>query len=204
MSSNRVVVRVARQVAVVTALALIGGATVALPGAPASADEFIERPPADVVIPIVDPTSATPAVATPVTPAASAAAPATTGGGGQRIVYSNSKQRVWAYDADGTLVRTYPVSGRRGVPRPGEYRVFSRSPMSSSGSVTMKYMVRFARGRSLAIGFHEIPRRRNGSMIQSLGELGQFRSHGCVRQSPADAAFMWNFAPLGTRVTVTA
>jgi lipoprotein-anchoring transpeptidase ErfK/SrfK len=89
------------------------------------------------------------------------------------------------------------------MPRPGTYSVFSRSTRAYSGSVHMDWMVRFARGRSLAIGFHAIPVGRRGP-IQSLAELGQFRSHGCVRQSPADARRMWDFAPLGTKVVVTA
>jgi len=63
-------------------------------------------------------------------------------------------------------------------------------------------MVRFARGRSLAIGFHAIPRDRRGRPIQTEAELGQYRSHGCVRQSDADALIVWNFAPLGTKVVV--
>lgn len=67
----------------------------------------------------------------------------------------------------------------------------------------MEFMVRFARGRRLAIGFHSIPvRRRGGAPIQSEAELGQFRSAGCVRQSYADAARMWEFAHLGTPVVV--
>jgi lipoprotein-anchoring transpeptidase ErfK/SrfK len=203
MSSNGVWVRAARRVAVSLALAMAAGAIVGVPGAPAGADDFPDRPPADLSVPLVDPTSPTPAVATPIAAVPSATPTAPDAGSGHRIVYSNSKQRVWAYDADGSLVRTYPVSGKRGVPRPGEYNVWSRSPSSRSGSVTLRYMVRFAHGSRMAIGFHEIPVGRRGP-IQSIGELGQFRSHGCVRQSPADALFMWNFAPLGTRVTVTA
>lgn len=202
MTSNQGLVRAARRVAVGVALAMAACALIAVPGVPASADDFPDRPPADLNVPIVDPTAPTPAVATPANPAPSAQPTAPVSGGGHHVVYSNSKQRVWAYDADGTLVRTYLVSGKAGVPRPGEYSVWSRSPSSSSGSVTMRYMVRFAHGGRQAIGFHEIPVGRRGP-IQSLGELGHFRSHGCVRQAPADALFMWNFAPLGTRVTVT-
>ena len=68
----------------------------------------------------------------------------------------------------------------------------------------MEAMVRFARGRSLAIGFHSIPVRRNGTPIQSLEQLGTYRSSGCVRQSVGDAAKMWGFAGVGTPVVVVA
>jgi hypothetical protein len=111
-------------------------------------------------------------------------------------------QHVWVVEANGEVVRDFPVSGRRGLPRPGAYSVFSRSRVSRSGSLALPYMVRFARGRSLNIGFHQIPVRRNGTGIQSLSQLGTPLSHGCVRQSPADAAFMWDWAQLGTVVVV--
>ena len=125
-------------------------------------------------------------------------------GTGRRVVYSNSAQRVWLVGDDGVALDSWLVSGRRGVPRPGVYAVYSRSPVSTAhnGSVSMQYMVRFARGRSLAIGFHSIPVRRNGTPIQTLEQLGTFRSSGCVRQRVEDAAKMWSFADLGTPVVV--
>ncbi|MGH2772438.1 MAG: L,D-transpeptidase [Actinomycetota bacterium] len=63
-------------------------------------------------------------------------------------------------------------------------------------------VVRFARTAGLDIGFHAIPNGRRGP-IQTDAELGQFRSLGCVRQSTADAAFLWDWAPIGTAVVVT-
>jgi lipoprotein-anchoring transpeptidase ErfK/SrfK len=125
-------------------------------------------------------------------------------GAGRRAVYSNSQQRVWIIEADGRLVRDYPVSGRRGLPKPGTYTVYSRTRVSRSGSLALNYMVRFAQGRNLAIGFHQIPLRPNGSAIQTDAELGQHRSHGCVRQSGADAAFMWEWGQIGSVVVVLA
>lgn len=123
-------------------------------------------------------------------------------GSGRRIVYANGAQRVWLVDEAEQVVRTYRVSGRGGMPRPGVYRIFSTSRYSSSGAVRMEHMMRFARGRRLAIGFHSIPVRRNGTPIQTLGQLGTPLSHGCVRQSPADAAFLWTWAGVGTVVVV--
>lgn len=124
-------------------------------------------------------------------------------GTGRRVVYSNSGQRMWLVNADGSVHRSYLVSGRRGVPRPGTYSVFSKSRYSGNGSVRMEYMTRFARGRTLAIGFHSIPVDRRGRPIQSHAQLGTFRSAGCVRQAPADAAYLWEWAPVGTVVVVT-
>ena len=123
-------------------------------------------------------------------------------GAGRRIVYSNGAQRVWLVEEDGTVARTHLVSGRRNFPRPGSYAVFSRSPSSRSGSLTLQYMVRFYQAPRLAVGFHAIPVNRRGSPIQSESQLGQFRSRGCVRQAVADAAFLWDWAPIGTPVVV--
>lgn len=121
-------------------------------------------------------------------------------GEGRRIVYSNSQQRVWLVEADGTVARSYLVSGRRGMPRVGLYRVFSKSRHTSSGSARMEFMVRFARGRRLAIGFHSIPTRANGTPLQSAAQLGIPMSAGCVRQKVDDAVYLYFWAPVGTPV----
>jgi hypothetical protein len=66
----------------------------------------------------------------------------------------------------------------------------------------MEFMVRFAHGRSMAIGFHSIPYvgRRP---LSTIAQLGTYRSHGCVRQWIFDAAFLYMWAPIGTVVVVT-
>lgn len=123
-------------------------------------------------------------------------------GSGRRIVYSNSQQRVWLVEDDGSLAQTYLVSGRHRFPRPGTYRVFSKSRHSRLGSDRFEYMVRFAPSRRLSVGFHSIPVGRRGP-VQSEADLGSPRSRGCVRQRLADAAFLWEWAPVGTRVILT-
>ena len=123
-------------------------------------------------------------------------------GEGRRIVYSNGSQRVWLVEEDGTVAKTHLVSGRRNFPRVGTYAVFSKSPTTRSGSVHMKYMVRWYQSKRLAVGFHSIPTTRRGRPIQSEAQLGTFRSAGCVRQRLADAAFVWDWAPVGTPVVV--
>lgn len=114
-----------------------------------------------------------------------------------------SQQRVWLVEADGRVDRSYLVSGKAGEPSPGSYEVFSRSRHARRDNVTMEYMVRFVDLPVYDIGFHAIPVNRNGRPIQSESELGQYRSKGCVRQSVADAAYLWEFAPVGTPVEVT-
>ena len=125
-------------------------------------------------------------------------------GEGRRIVYSNAGQRVWLVEADGTVADTYLVSGKSGVPAPGQYEVFSMSEVAFAGhdDITMSHMVRFAHGENLAIGFHAIPNDGNGRPLQSEEELGGYRSAGCVRQSPGHAAALYEWAEIGTPVVV--
>jgi hypothetical protein len=125
-------------------------------------------------------------------------------GTGRRIVYSNSQQRVWLVEADDHVAHSWLVSGRRGVPRPGTYHVFSKSVVSYAhgGSLRLPYMTRFAWGSSLAIGFHGIPLRGDGTPIQGDDELGEFRSAGCVRMNQDAARTLFDWAPIGTPVVV--
>jgi lipoprotein-anchoring transpeptidase ErfK/SrfK len=130
-------------------------------------------------------------------------------GAGRRVVYSKSRMRVWTVEADGSVSKTHLVSGRRtwNQPLPGTYSVFSRSRYTcniNNPYICWQFMVRFTKGPSGDnIGFHEIPTdTRTGYKLQSLSQLGQALSGGCVRQAPADAAFMWDWAPIGTPVVV--
>lgn len=127
-------------------------------------------------------------------------------GEGRRVVYSNSEQRVWLVAEEGSVVDSYLVSGKQGVPAPGTYEVYSRSEMAFAGhdDITMRYMVRFAHGQNLPIGFHSIPNDGTGAPLQSEEELGEYHSAGCVRQSLAHAAFLYDWAVEGTTVVVLA
>ncbi len=127
-------------------------------------------------------------------------------GQGRRVVFSESRQRVWLVSGRQKVKRTYLVSGSVfDNLDPGSYEVYSRSErawgIDDSGS--MKWFVRFARGQRAAIGFHDIPV-ADGQLVQTVAQLGTPQSHGCIRQRPADARALWRFAPLGTTVVVTA
>ena len=134
--------------------------------------------------------------------------PPVDGGNGRRVVYSKSKQTVWAYDQNNTIIKMHRVSGRQDPndPTPGAYRVWSRSLRTFSinnPSITWGHMVRFAKGdRGGNIGFHDIPY-QYGRPVQTREQLGQALSGGCVRQAYEDAVWMWNWAHIGTAVIVT-
>ncbi len=194
-----------------TAAAVLVASTVLVPSSPASAQQA-PPPPPDLLgdlLRLLPPPPGSPgptppgplAPAPPPAPAAPVVPPGS--GAGRRIVYCVNCQRVWLVEDDGRA-RTHPVSGRAGVPRNGTYKVFSKSERAVAGSrkATMRHMVRFARGRTLAIGFHSIPRDLKGRPIQTESELGRYRSLGCVRQADRDALALWNFAPIGTKVVV--
>ncbi|WP_193611991.1 L,D-transpeptidase family protein [Nocardioides lijunqiniae] len=128
-------------------------------------------------------------------------------GDGRRVVFSEGRQRVWLVDGDDEVVRTYLVSGSAyDNLDPGTYEVYSRSEdaVGIDDSGTMKYFVRFTEGDAgAAIGFHDIPV-DDGKRVQTFEQLGTPLSHGCIRQRRSDAIRLWEFAPLGTTVVVTA
>jgi lipoprotein-anchoring transpeptidase ErfK/SrfK len=128
-------------------------------------------------------------------------------GRGKRVVFDQSDQRVWLVNSDGTAARTYLVSGsKHDNLQPGTYEVYSRSrdAVSFDGRETMGYMVRFTQGKHAPIGFHDIPRRPDGSLVETRDQLGTPLSAGCIRQWPPDAKALWAFAAVGTTVVVVA
>lgn len=214
----------------VTAIAVLGGAGAlpsaaqesSRPGAVSAASQPVSQPSSQPGTEPDDPGTTPPARRAPqaVTPGApgSAAATGSTGsqrsetalppgsGEGRRVVYSESRQRVWLVQEDGEVLRTYLVSGSvYDNLDPGTYSVFSRSEQAwgIDDSGAMKYFVRFTQGDNAAIGFHDIPV-DDGRPVQGLDQLGTPQSHGCIRQRRADAVALWEFAPLGTTVVVTA
>jgi hypothetical protein len=128
-------------------------------------------------------------------------------GDGRRVVFSESRQRVWLVGDRGKVRRTYLVSGSLlDNLEPGSYTVYSRSrwAVGIDDSGVMEYFVRFAQGPSgAAIGFHTIPT-KDGKPLQTKAQLGTPQSHGCIRQKTVDAIALWDFAPVGQSVVVTA
>jgi hypothetical protein len=131
-------------------------------------------------------------------------------GSGRRVVFDISDQRVWLVGGGsgdaGDVRRTYLVSGSvTDNLGPGSYAVYSRSRWATGidDSGVMQYFVRFTRGDNAAIGFHSIPT-KDGRPLQTAAQLGTPQSHGCIRQAMPDAMALWAFAPVGTKVVVTA
>ena len=128
-------------------------------------------------------------------------------GQGRRIVFSETAQRVWLVAANGNVERTYLVSGSKfDNLNPGTYTVESKTRYATAFdySGSMEYFVRFATGFTAPIGFHTVPVDNSGYLEQTRKELGTPTSAGCVRQWRDDAIALWTFAPIGTKVVVTA
>jgi lipoprotein-anchoring transpeptidase ErfK/SrfK len=127
-------------------------------------------------------------------------------GSGRRVVYERKSQRVWAVAKDGTIIRSWLVSGSRyGNEVPGTHEVYSRSEVSTAwnGKAKLPMMIRWYKTEIGNIGFHGIPVHvSDGTPYQTEAELGTRLSGGCQRQSNRDAAFLWNFAQIGTKVVV--
>jgi Putative peptidoglycan binding domain len=127
-------------------------------------------------------------------------------GKGKMLVYSRINQRVWAIDDKGRVVRSWLVSGSKfNNEIPGVHKVFSKSEKSTAwnGQAILPHMVRYAKTRIGAIGFHGIPRHvSDGSRYQTDAELGTRLSGGCTRQADLDGDFVWAFADIGTTVVV--
>jgi len=127
-------------------------------------------------------------------------------GSGRRVVYERISQRVWAVNGDGDVVRSWLVAGSQ-YPNEvaGTHQVYSRSEMSTAwnGAAYLPKMIRWLKTDRGAIGFHGIPFGVNdGKPYMTEAELGQRLSGGCQRQADLDAAFLWDFAPVGTTVVV--
>jgi hypothetical protein len=128
-------------------------------------------------------------------------------GAGRRVVYDRAGQRVWAVRDDGVIIRSWLVSGSTYSNEvAGSHEVYSRSDMSTAwnGKAWLPQMIRWLKTERGAIGFHAIPLHvDDNSPYQGSDELGTRLSGGCQRQHNLDAAFMWEFATLGTPVIVT-
>jgi len=127
-------------------------------------------------------------------------------GTGRRIVYAETAAHLWVVGDDGAVIRDYAVTGRVGRPKPAVYHVYSKSTVATNPGEKLRfeYMVRFAVGLTGArIGFHTIPRYVDGLPIQSENQLGRaIGSGGCVRQTRADAQWLYGWSRVGDAVVV--
>jgi lipoprotein-anchoring transpeptidase ErfK/SrfK len=109
---------------------------------------------------------------------------------------------VWLVEDDDYVTLSYAVSGRRGVPKPGNYHVRRKVNPGYANTLRLPWFVGFAFGSTTDIGFHGIPLTPSGKPIESDSQLGRPLSHGCVRENQTNARQLWDWAPMGTPVVV--
>ena len=128
-------------------------------------------------------------------------------GAGRRAVYCNSCQWVWIIDADNTVVRDDQIRVALACRRRGRTTSTASSPGRSPPTTRRSRGSGWCRSvwgpNGGGIGFHEIPW-QYGHPVQTVEQLGQALSGGCVRQAHDDAIFMWNWSQIGDTVVVTA
>lgn len=122
----------------------------------------------------------------------------TDSGAGKRVVYSVSRQQVWAVVADGSVARQFSVTAGSAAPAPGSYQVYSRSNSGRGGDgQSVLYVIRFAHSQpgNVVVGF-DAPATPPSGGAAALG--------GAIRENEQDARFLWTFAPLNSTVVVVA
>ena len=107
---------------------------------------------------------------------------------------------------DGTIARDYPVSGHkaRWLPGTGEFWVYFAFPLHPRGRATHTDGVHGSLRPRPQRDRHRLPQHphRGRPTIQSVNQLGQPLSAGCVRQGYDNARFLFDWAPEGTTVVV--
>ncbi|MFF1835246.1 hypothetical protein ACFVXE_13710 [Streptomyces sp. NPDC058231] len=118
-------------------------------------------------------------------------------GTGARVVYALGDRRVWLVDAKGRATRTFAVMPSALNPRPGKYKVTSRSgSIRGSDGVQIEHVVRFAMADgNVPVGFSAA---QDGSMKSPDPTL----KTGGVRMGRKDGNAMWTFATVGAVVVV--
>jgi lipoprotein-anchoring transpeptidase ErfK/SrfK len=125
-------------------------------------------------------------------------------GGGKRIVINLSEQHLYAYEGD-RLVYSFVASS--GVAptytRTGQFRVQSKIPRAygAAWNFWMPHWLGIYWAGSAENGIHGLPILPNGQTPWA-GYLGQPVSYGCVVLGTYEAQLLYNWAEIGTPVSI--
>ncbi len=160
----------------------------------------------------------------------SKAVPQTTvcsGSSGQKIIVSISKQHMWACQ-DASMAYDNPVvTGMQQYPSEltpiGTYKIYGKltdqtlagSDFTGHWSDYVYYWMPFLTNKYGTYGFHDLTASANGTAGRQESDFGkvdinapytaaQHGSHGCVEMPLTAAKWLYNWAPVGTSVTVQA
>jgi LysM repeat protein len=125
-------------------------------------------------------------------------------GGAKSILMDLSEQHLYAYQG-GQLVYSFVASSGRtpSVTVPGEYQVQSKVPQAygASWNIWMPYWLGIYWAGTLENGIHALPILPNGQTLWA-GYLGTPISFGCIVLGTNEAALLYEWAEIGTPVTV--
>jgi len=135
-----------------------------------------------------------------------APAPATSGGwgGGKRIVVDISEQHLYAYEG-GQLVYSFIASTGQAptYTKTGEFYVQSKIPNAygSAWNIWMPHWLGIYWAGSTENGIHALPILPNGNTLWA-GYLGTPVSYGCVVLGSYEANLLYQWAEIGTPVSI--
>lgn len=126
--------------------------------------------------------------------------------GGKSITIIISQQKMLLKIGE-LLIREFPVStGKASTPTPlGNTIISHKQEVRVSGSWPHYIMPKWMTYRGGGYGIHALPSLANDGGVfwtEALNHIGERRSHGCIRLLPWDAEYAYNFADIGTPVTV--
>lgn len=137
-------------------------------------------------------------------PAGGSVSPALPASGSKQIVIDLGDQHLYAYQG-GQLVYSFIMSsGRAGAPTyPGEYRVQSKIPRAygSTWNIWMPYWLGIYWAGSLENGIHGLPVTPGGQVVWAE-YLGRPISFGCIVLGTDPARLLYEWAPVGTPVSI--
>ncbi len=128
-------------------------------------------------------------------------------GKGKRIEVDLSEQKLRMIE-NGRVISIRTIStGKWSTPTPtGEFKTRNKivTAYSKPYGLYMEYWMAFSADGSY--GVHSLPYWRlanGGRLYEGANHLGTPVSHGCIRQSLADAKSLYDWAPVGTPVIIT-
>jgi LysM repeat protein len=134
----------------------------------------------------------------------SASVPAVATGGTKRIVMDLSEQHLYAYEGDRLVYSFVASSGRApSYTKAGEFRVQSKIPKAygAAWNIWMPNWLGIYWAGSTENGIHALPILPNGQTLWA-GYLGSPISYGCIVLGTYESQLLYNWAEIGTAVSI--
>jgi LysM repeat protein len=126
-------------------------------------------------------------------------------GGSKRIVVNLTEQHLYAYEGQRLVYSFVISSGMSSSPtRSGEFRVQSKIPRAfgAAWGIWMPFWMGIYWAGSTENGIHALPILPSGQTLWA-GLLGRPASYGCIVLGTLEAELLYNWAEIGTPVSVS-